>query len=190
MVQESEGTVIIVVPDPAEVQDLTTGEVPLEYCPQGVWVCFDDCKVAPLASKLESKIDPSAREALWRLIALHPSSTKGPDDKINNVHERPVFVPAVTRTFSRMIAGKKWTIRRRQVPLTSALDRTIQSSQGKTFRGGVLADMGNLNTDRDSFWSALYVALSRATRMGDLLVFGCPPKSFFDDGPPAYLKSC
>ena len=80
MVQESEGTVIIVVPDPAEVQDLTTGEVALQYCPQGVWVCFDDCKVAPLAGKLESKIDPSAREALWRLIALHPSSTKGPAD--------------------------------------------------------------------------------------------------------------
>ena len=56
--QESEGIVIMVVPDPAEVQDLTTSEVALQYCPQGVWVCFDDCKVAPLAGKLESKIDP------------------------------------------------------------------------------------------------------------------------------------
>ena len=94
---------MFVVPDPAEVQDLTTGEVALQYCPQGVWVCFDDCKVAPLAGKLESKIDLSAREALWRLIALHSSSTKGPDDKIKNVHDRLVLVPAVTRTFSRMI---------------------------------------------------------------------------------------
>ena len=189
VVQESEGTVIAIVPDPAEVQDLTTGEVALQYCPQGVWVCFDDCKAAPLTGKLEGKINASAREALWRLTALHSSSAKKPDDKIGKVHERLVFIPAVTRTFSRMIAGRKWTIRRRQVPLTSALDRTIQSSQGKTFRGKVLVDMGNLNTDRDSFWSALYVALSRATRMEDLLVFRCPPKSFFDDGPPAYLKS-
>ena len=78
VVQESEGAVIIVVPDPAEVQDLTTGEVALQYCPQGVWVCVGDCKVAPLAGKLESKIDLSDREALWRLIALHPSSTKRP----------------------------------------------------------------------------------------------------------------
>ena len=99
MAQESEGTVIIVVPDPAEVQDLATGEVALQYCPQGVWVCFDDCKVAPLAGELESKINSSACEALRRLIALRPSSTKGPDDKINNVHERLAFVPAVTRTF-------------------------------------------------------------------------------------------
>ena len=104
------------------------------------------------------------------------------------VHERLVFVPAVTRTFTRMINGKKWTVRRRQVPLTSALDRTIQSSQGKTFRGGVVGDMGNLNTERDAFWSAMYVLLSRATRMEDLLIFRCPPKSFFDTGPPPYLR--
>ena len=69
------------------------------------------------------------------------------------------------------------------------MDRTIQSSQGKTFRGGVIGDMGNMNADRDSFWSALYVLLSRATRMEDLLLFRCPPKAFFDQGPPQYLKA-
>ena len=49
--------------------------------------------------------------------------------------------------------------------------------------------MGNLNTARDDFWSALYVLLSRATRMEDMLLLRCPPKSFFDEGPPAYLKN-
>ena len=87
-----------------------------------------------------------------------------------------------------MIAGRNWTIRRRQVPLTSALDRTIQASQGKAFREGLIGDMGNLNTDRDAFWSAMYVLLARATRMEDMLL-RCPPKSFFDEGPPAYLTN-
>ena len=45
------------------------------------------------------------------------------------------------------------------------------------------------NTARDDFWSALYVLLSRATRMEDMLLLRCPPKSFFDEGPPAYLKN-
>ena len=45
-----------------------------------------------------------------------------------------------------------------------------------------------MNTDRDSFWSAMHVLLSHVTRMDDLLVLRCPSKSFFDDGPPAYLK--
>ena len=49
--------------------------------------------------------------------------------------------------------------------------------------------MGNLNTARDDFWSALYVLLSRATRMEDMLLLRCPPKSFFDEGHPAYLKN-
>ena len=152
-------------------------------------MCFDDCKVAPLADKLSDKVHPSARDALRRLAALRPgpAQPQKPHDA-QAVTERLVFVPAVTRTFSRMIAGKKWTIRRRQIPLTSAMDRTIQSSQGKTFRGALIGDMGNMNNDRDSFWSAMYVLLSRVTRMDDLLVLRCPPKSFFDDGPPAYLK--
>ena len=49
--------------------------------------------------------------------------------------------------------------------------------------------MGNLNTDSDAFWSAMYVLLSRVTRMEDLLLLRSPPKSFFDAGPPAYVKS-
>ena len=48
--------------------------------------------------------------------------------------------------------------------------------------------MGIFNTARDDFWSALYVLLSRATRMEDMLLLRCPPKSFFDAGPSAYLK--
>lgn len=48
--------------------------------------------------------------------------------------------------------------------------------------------MGNINADRDAYWSALYVLLSRATRMDDLLVYRCPPKSFFDQGPPPYVR--
>ncbi len=60
---------------------------------------------------------------------------------------------------------------------------------GKAFRGGLIGGMGNLNTDRDAFWSAMYVLLSRVTRMEDMLLLRCPPKSFFDAGPPAYLKS-
>ena len=44
-------------------------------------------------------------------------------------------------------------------------------------RGGVIGDMGNLNTDRDAYWSAMYVLLSRATRMEDLLIFGVPRRA-------------
>ena len=49
--------------------------------------------------------------------------------------------------------------------------------------------MENLNNNnRGDICSALCVLLSRATRMEDMLLLRCPPKSFFDEGPPAYLK--
>lgn len=51
-------------------------------------------------------------------------------------------------------------------------------------------DMGNFNTQRDDWWLNLYVALSRATCLSDLLIYRSPPKSFFDQGPPAYLREC
>ena len=60
---------------------------------------------------------------------------------------------------------------------------------GQDCRVGLVSDRGNLNTGPEAFWSAMCVLLSRATRMEDLLLLRCPPKSFFDAGPPAYLKS-
>ena len=186
--QETEGTVVLVVPDPAEDQNVEQSNVMLRYCPQGAWVAFEDCKPLPLAGKLASKVDPSAREALWALRQMETTGGARPGTNVTAVSERLVFVPAVTRSFTRHLSGTNWQIRRRQLPLTSALDRTIQSSQGKTFRAGIVGDMGNANCERGAFWSALYVLLSRATQMEDLLLFRCPPKSFFDEGPPQYLK--
>ena len=59
---------------------------------------------------------------------------------------------------------------------------------GLTFKKGVIADMGNHTTDRDNYWLNMYVLLSRATCMEDLLLFRMPAKSVFDEGPPAYLR--
>ena len=49
IVQETEGTLISVVPDPAKRELPSTGEVAMAYCALGAWVCIDDCNTAPLA---------------------------------------------------------------------------------------------------------------------------------------------
>ena len=77
LVQEAEGTVVHVVLDPEECVDAVSGEVAFKYCPLGIWVCFDDCKEAPLASQLCDKIDASARESLWRLNSSGPHLAEG-----------------------------------------------------------------------------------------------------------------
>ena len=52
----------------------------------------------------------------------------------------------------------------------------------------MIADLGNLNTDAGNYWLNIYVMLSRAVAMENLMLFRCPPKSFFDEGPPKYLR--
>ena len=86
--QESEGTVVQIVLDPEEKLDPARGEVALEYCPRGIWVCFDDCNATPLASRLIDKVNVSAREALWRLNASNPNVAIEPDSKVKPAHER------------------------------------------------------------------------------------------------------
>ena len=180
LVQEAVGTVIGPVLDPAEppVKVDNDGNVTLMYMPLGVWMHMDECVTAPLAKHLEQYVTKKGQ---------HSAVAKEKDGHVFADHV--VFVPAVTRTFRRTLNGTVWTIKMRQMPLTSGKDRTITSSQGLTLSGSAtIIDMGNMNTPRDDYWLNLYVAMSRATRFSDLFIYRSPPKSFFDQGPPEYLR--
>ena len=61
-------------------------------------------------------------------------------------------------------------------------------------REGVIIDCGrheNGNTikEDEDWWLDLYVMLSRATRIEDLLLERAPPLSFFLSGPPKLLQT-
>ena len=58
---------------------------------------------------------------------------------------------------------------------------------------GVIIDAGRWETgdtkkEDDDWWLELYVMLSRATHLGDLMVIRAPAAEFFLRGPPATLK--
>jgi len=81
------------------------------------------------------------------------------------------------------------TIFRTGVPLFPANTLTTQSSQGRTMRGKVVAYMEKgKRMGQDSYWLHLYTMLSRATALGDLILFNLPPREQFETGPPSYLK--
>ena len=82
IVQETEGTLISVVPDPAERELPSTGEVAMAYCALGAWVCIDDCNTAPLAGELQGKVDRAAREALNQFLAVDPTALAQVDSKV------------------------------------------------------------------------------------------------------------
>jgi hypothetical protein len=81
-----------------------------------------------------------------------------------------------------------YQVLRTQLPLTHANVRTAQSSQGLTFRHGVIVDGGKQPrmTD-DIYWLNFYVMLSRATSLSRLLIMRPPGRSFFARGPPPAL---
>ena len=60
-------------------------------------------------------------------------------------------------------------------------------------RDGVIIDCGKLETkatrkEDDDWWLDLYVMLSRATKLEDLLLLRAPELSFFAKGPPKTLQ--
>ena len=190
LVQEAEGTIVDIVPDPQESLSSADTEVLLKYAPRGFWVLFDKCSNAPLANAVKDLLPKAFDEAPWTHTHAGETEKAQPGEPpLPALRQRLVFVGAVQRTFKRELAGTKWTVTRRQVPLASALDRTVQSSQGLTFRKGVLADLGCLaGANRDDHWLSVYVMLSRATSLDDLLLLRLPDLSFFDQGPPPYLR--
>ncbi len=177
LVQESEGTVLSIVLSnddalhpsrassaagdgdlaPAAEEGGHVQEVIATHAPLGVWVRFDKCRSAPLQEQVHDRVAASFEQEEWACMMQCLGEEVDADAAFS---AGAVFVPAVARSFRKEIAGRQWHVVRRQVPLTSALDRTVQSSQGLTFRHGVHADMGNLNTDRDNYWLNMYVLLS------------------------------
>ena len=77
-------------------------------------------------------------------------------------------------------------------PFSHANVVTSTACQGRTFRKGVVIDCGRHEggstpkVDED-WWLDLYVMLSRATTLDDLLVVRAPPSDFLLRGPPASL---
>ena len=88
-------------------------------------------------------------------------------------------------------AGRKpreVTVIRYQFALAPEKIRTAQSGQGMSM--GALTAMLDVNhgMDPEQWWFHVYVILSRARHIGHLLLYGLPPKSLFESGPPAWLR--
>ena len=48
---------------------------------------------------------------------------------------------------------------------------------------------GQRGLSEDEWWLHLYVMLSRATRLEDMLILRPPPREFLERGPPASLRT-
>ena len=175
LVKDSEGDVVHIVVNPLD-QDMVdeaerngADKIYLRHLPLGFWVKMDKYESAPFGSLMEQQ-DPSLERVRTKSL---------------------VFVEART---SEPFIFREYKVVRTGFPFSHGRVITTVACQGRTMREGVILDCGRheSGTGRkhdDDWWLELYVMLSRATKLEDLLVMRAPECEFLLRGPPAGLKN-
>ena len=175
LVKDAEGDVIRIEPHPDDQAKLDealrmgAGTVYLTKFPKGVWVRMEKYDGAP-----------------FKKILHDQCSTLLPADTRNLVFIEP-------RTADPFVF-REYTVSRTGLPISHARAITSTACQGRTMRDGVIIDCGRQEggsypKEDDDWWLDLYVMLSRATRLDDLLLLRAPDLKFFAKGPPKSLRT-
>ena len=88
---------------------------------------------------------------------------------------------------------REYKVTRTGFPITHGMVRTSTACQGKTFDQGVVIDCarretGAHPTSDGDWWLHLYVMVSRATSIHDLLLLRAPESDWLLRGPPENLR--
>jgi hypothetical protein len=154
-----------------------------EYMAKGIWVQLQNYKRSPLSAHiipdadLQGSDEETAEQKADKLMAhsvvfieLHNANFKC-DININGAHET--------------VEVLRW-----QFPLVHGMLRTAYAAQGLTLHGGVVVDLrraGGLGDD--DWWLAIYVMLSRARKLTNLILIGLTEQvgDLLRRGPPTRL---
>ena len=154
-----------------------------EYMAKGIWVQLQNYKRSPLSAHiihdadLQGSDEETAEQKADKLMAhsvvfieLHNANFKC-DININGTHET--------------VEVLRW-----QFPLVHGMLRTAYAAQGLTLHGGVVVDLrraGGLGDD--DWWLAIYVMLSRARKLTNLILVGFTEQveDLLRRGPPTRL---
>ena len=140
----------------------------LTQVPLGIWLRVEKYDEAPDVENIASCTNLASSD-VQSLLFLEPTKTLFP------------------------FTWRQFKVSRSGFPLTHAMVRTSTSCQGKTYELGVLIDcakreLGAHPTDANDFWLHMYVMLSRATSLRDIILIRAPDKAFLLQGPPADLQ--
>ena len=143
-------------------------QIYLRHLPLGVWLKMKKYKGAPFCKQLQAFDGSLAPNLTDSLLFVEPRT-------------------AAAFTF------RGHTVVRTGFPFSHGRVITCTACQGRTLTRGVVIDCGRHEggatpKEDDDWWLELYVMLSRATCLNDLLLVRPPPATFLLRGPPANLK--
>ena len=180
LVKDAEGVVVRVEVDPRDQEAVDAAaasgvghaqEIYLRHLPLGIWLRMDKYKNSPCAKILEED-QPGA------FAAEHTNSLYW-------------MLPTTTIT---PFKWREFAVHRTGFPITHANVRTSTACQGKTLSDGVVVDCarresGQHPLEEDDWWLHLYVMLSRATSLDNVLLLRAPEADFLLRGPPTDLRA-
>jgi hypothetical protein len=175
LVKDAEGTIVQIAYHPAEKENVEAAiasgaeTIYLRYLPLGIWVRMDKYDQCPMTDRLSGGDAGLSTSQGQQLVFVEP------------------------RTSDTFLFATGYKVKRTGFPLSHGLVITCTACQGRTMRAGVLIDCGRHESgttkkEDEDWWLELYVMLSRATRLSDLLLMRAPPFSFWARGPPADLS--
>ena len=170
LVKDAEGEIVHIVVHPSDqeyvdaAQASGTDTIYLKHLPLGIWVKMDKYKQCPSIDVLNEHV----YQGMKKMVFIEPRT---PDAFVFRDHK----------------------VRRTGFPLSHGFVVTATACQGRTMRAGVVIDCGRHESgttrkEDGDWWLELYVMLSRATRLDDLLLLRAPPTSFLLQGPPPDLR--
>jgi len=174
LVKDAEGEVVQVVVSPLDEEHVKVARaqgadtIYLKNLPLGFWVRMKKYQSAPFSQILEEFDASLTCDIAQDLVFIEPRTC----DAFTFREYK------VTRTGFQFSHGRVLT---------------ATACQGRTMHAGVIIDAGRhmegwTKKENDDYWLDLYVMLSRATRLQDLLMMRAPPAETLLQGPPASLK--
>ena len=172
LVKDAEGDVVHVEINPADKEEVDCARnedrpAYLRFLPSGIWVSMAKYKGAAFVDRLRRSASCIAEDDAAPLVFVEPLTAESFNFRGHSV----------VRT---------------GFPLSHGRVVTSTACQGRTMRNGVIIDAGKREggqnpTRDDDYWLHMYVMLSRATRLDDILLARAPDIEFLKQGPPESL---
>lgn len=189
LVKDKLGTVLSVVlheHDQRRLDNLPSGYcqfVP-EYMAKGIWVQVQNYKRSPWSAHILSDAP----------LAENDGQETEEQQSDKSMAQSMIFVELHSANFKCDINfdGQHETVEvlRWQFPLIHGMLRTAYAAQGLTLEGGVVVDLRRVGgLQDDDWWLAIYVMLSRARKLENLILVGYTEQveDLLRRGPPSQL---
>ena len=196
LVQEQTATIVDYVFEHTDLErylQVPAGEIFCpRFLPQGIWLQVDNFTQGVLEKELLDLVAASPED---RRHELDPGFI-GPlqNDEWWRARQesraRGMFLLPVMTDYFKFQSRGTHPVKRSGFAVTHAGFHTSTSVQGHTIRTGVTIDCGRIEPSGsqgmsdETWWFHLYVMLSRATRMKDMLLLRPPPRELLERGPP------